>query len=48
LREIESLNDKLVEVKEANSHLAQLYEAQIADLKHRLINDKKKTEQQAD
>ncbi len=48
LREIESLNDKLIEVKEANSHLSQLYEAQIADLKHRLINDKKKTEQQAD
>jgi hypothetical protein len=27
LRDIESLNEKLVEVKEANSHLASLYEA---------------------
>ena len=48
LRDIESLNEKLVEVKEANSHLASLYEAQVVELKHRLINDKKKTEQQAD
>ena len=48
IRELDALHDKVNEIKEANGHLSHLYEAQIGELRQRLVVDKKKTETQAD
>ena len=43
LHSLDALSMRVAELRDSNSYLAQLYEAQITDLKARLIQDGKRT-----